>query len=149
MDVRFRGLQTEEDWRWVNSRTNAIWTATTTGIVAFDAETFQVAAMCVFDSWTANSVQMHMAIDKPMVLRHGLLEEVSEYVYVTSKRNIILAPVPADNKKALKLNSHIGMTTICVIKDGYEVGTDINILELRKEDCKWWKDEMMEFEQHG
>lgn len=140
MDIRFKGLETQTEWQWVHSRCSPKYMEDTRGIVAYDAEDMDIKAVCVFDSWTENSVQMHMAIDNPFVLRHGLLEEVAEYVYNQSGRDIILAVVPDTNKKALKLDTHIGMTLVHTVKDGYKRGVDYHLLELRRENCRWFKE---------
>tara|TARA_R110000772_G_scaffold33324_10_gene81222 strand:+ start:2222 stop:2674 length:453 start_codon:yes stop_codon:yes gene_type:complete len=148
MDINYRAISSEDDWKWLYDRAKPVLTPNTTGIVCFDRVKMQIVAMCAFDNWTETSVQMHMAIDNPMILRHGLLEEISQYVYRDAGRDIILATVPADNEKALKLNTHIGMSVVHTIKDGFKRGVDYHLLELRKADCKWWKPEMMELKEN-
>ena len=52
------------------------------GIVAVNKATGEQVAACVMDNWTNNSVQCHYIIDTPIVLRHGFLECVANYIFV-------------------------------------------------------------------
>lgn len=141
MIIHYRNIQSDDDWNWIKTRANPILTEGTTGIIAVDTEVNEIVAMAAFDNWTENSVQMHMAIDRPTILRHGFLEEIGNYVYNTCEKGIILATVPANNPKAVKLDTHIGMDVVYRVKDGFKKGVDYLLLELRKENCRWIKQE--------
>jgi len=143
MDIVFAAMKNSDEWNWMFKRAEPILTVKSKGIVVRDMSTDlnDIVAMAVFDNWTETSVQMHMAIDKVMVLRHGFLEEIAKYVYTQAKRDIILACVPSDNTKALRLNKKIGMTAVHTIKEGFKKGVDYVLLELRKEDCRWLHEE--------
>lgn len=126
----------EEAWNWSAKRANPIWCADTTGFYVRGKDG-EIAACVIFDSWSHNSVNIHMSIDNPMVLRHGLLDEIARFVYTEAGRGVIIGLVPGDNAKALKLNKHIGLKEVHRIRDGYKVGVDMVIMELRKEDCRY------------
>ena len=137
-----RAMNLVEDWPFmIDGGAEPVVCSDTQGIVCeLDGE---VAAMVVMDSWSHNSVQVHMTIKNPMALRHGLLEEVSAHVHLVAGRGILIGLVPGDNEKALKLNKHLGYTEVHRIKDGFSVSVDTVIMELRAENNRWlqrWKD---------
>ena len=100
------------------------------GLVAWDKK---ILGMIVFDTWTENSCQVHIAISTPMVFKHGFLEEAFRYVFEDTGRGIIYGVTPSDNKKALKFNEHAGFVEIYRLKDAHVVGVDLIIQEVRRE----------------
>jgi len=52
---------------------------------------------------------------------------------------MMLATIPSDNAKSLKLSSHIGLDVVHTIKDGFNKGVNYLIMEMRKENCKLLK----------
>jgi hypothetical protein len=109
----------------------------TKGIVALSTEG-EVQGICIMDTWSHNACQVHMYIKNPMVLKHGFLEEIGNFVFgEKSGRELIIGVTPADNKKALRFNRHIGLVENHRIKDGYAKGIDYVITTMRKEHCRW------------
>ena len=94
-------------------------------------------AVCVLDSWSYNSCQIHIWIENAFVLKHGFAEEVFKYVFDTCNRNLIIGVTPADNPKAIKFIKHIGFEEIFRIRDGYREGVDYVVTEIRKENCRY------------
>lgn len=111
-------------------------TEDTKGISAWD-EDGNPLAVCVLDSWSWNSCQIHIWIENAFVLKHGFAQEVFNYVFNTCERNLIIGVTPADNPKALKFIRHIGFEEIYRIKDGYKVGVDYVVTQIRKENCRY------------
>ena len=108
----------------------------TKGIIAWGDEGIPLA-ICVLDSWSYNSCQIHIWIESAFVLKHGFAEEVFNYVFNTCQRNMIIGVTPSDNPKALKFIKHIGFEELYRIKDGYKVGVDYVVTEIRKENCRY------------
>lgn len=135
----FTALDIKRDWHWAVPRLGCRVSEDTQGIVSFN-ERGNYDAMCVMDSWTPNAVQVHLVIENPFVIRTGFLHAIAHHVYVTGGRGIMLGAVPANNAKALKFDKHIGFTEVCRIKDAYDVGVDIVLLEMRRETCRWLND---------
>lgn len=108
----------------------------TKGVVVENAEGAIVAA-ALMDSWTENSCMIHVYIGDPRVIKHRFCEEVFNYVFNTSGRSVIIGATPADNKKALKFNAHVGFEEVTRIPDGYAKGIDYVITQCRKENCRW------------
>lgn len=140
LDVYFRAFG-EEDKEWVSSHLSIPGVSDMNGIVAMTGE--WPAAACILHNWTYNSVMAHIVILKPIVLKHGFIQEVMEYVFNTCGRKIILGSVPSENLKALAFDTHIGFKEVHRVKDGFKDGSDIVLIELRKEDCRWIKDEFV------
>ena len=108
----------------------------TKGVMAVDGEGIP-QAICVLDSWSPNSVQIHIWIENAFVLKHGFAEEVFNYVFNTAGRNMIIGVTPSNNPQALKFIKHIGFQEIFRIKDGHAVGVDFVVTEIRKENCRY------------
>jgi len=43
--------------------------------------------------------------------------------------------VPANNEKAVKLNTHMGFTLKSRLEEAYEVGVDYLLMEMKRENC--------------
>jgi hypothetical protein len=100
--------------------------------------------MAVFDSFTPVAANVHMAIENPMVLRHGFLQAIGEYLFNTRSRARIYGLVPSTNAKALRLNRHIGMQEITRIPKALGEDVDYVVMGMEKQDCKWIPEEMRE-----
>lgn len=135
MTYTYRPLTNRDEWEWASARAECNWCEDTKGVIAY--KNLEIVGAVILDSWSFNSVTIHLAIEDPMTLRHGYPEEVFGYVFNTCGRNIILGATPSDNLKALKFNKHIGFTEVYRVKDGYKVGVDFVIFELRKENCRY------------
>ena len=117
--------------------------ADSTGIIA-ERDGKRVGVV-MFDNWSYSAAQVHIKIEDPLVFKHGMHREVCKYVYLDAGREMMIGLVPADNEKALKLDTHFGFKEIYRLKDGYKVGVDFVIMEMRKADCQYLTDE----EKHG
>jgi hypothetical protein len=105
------------------------------GVVAYKEG--RIVAAVVLDSWSETSCTIHIAVEDPLVFRHGFAEEVFGYVFEFANRRVIIGVTPSNNAKALKFNKHIGFREIYRIRDGYDVGVDYVVQEFRKED--WYE----------
>lgn len=137
MKVRFRSI-IPDDYAWLCSQMTLNITSDTTGFIAFDGDTYDALAAFVCQDWTPTSVQVHQVILKTMVLRHGYLEECADYIFNKAGRLMMLGVVPANNKQALSINKKIGFTEKARIEDAYDVGVDYVLMELKRDNCKYW-----------
>lgn len=136
----FKPLTTETEWKWMKERTHVIACEDSQGIVAYDAGG-RILAVCVADSFTPDSCNVHMAIDSPLVIKHGFLHEIGTHLFETCGRSHIFGLVPASNAKALKFDKHIGFNEVARIPDGVGTGTDYVVMRMNKEDCRWIRKE--------
>jgi len=138
VNVVFRAMRSD-DWPTIKCHLDLHLVEDTKGIMVEDAATGDFLGAAIFDHWMGNSVQVHQIILHPMILRHGFLEEVSKYVYLTGGRGIMYGLIPESNEKALKLDKHIGFTEIGRMPDAVRPGEGVVVMEMRKEDCRYLK----------
>ncbi len=125
-----------EHWEWIQRHTSPALCKDTTGLVAMRGD--QIVGAVVFGGFSPNSCSVHIAIEDPRVVKR-LLQMSGEFVFLHAKRQVVLGMTPADNERALRLNSGVGFKEVHRIKDGYKKGVDFVLQELRQEDCKWFK----------
>lgn len=138
MNIRFFPMELPAEWAWMQARAMPIACADSQGIVAYNGD--QIVACCVADSFTRHGCNVHIAVDNPLVLRHGFLQEVSRHLYDTCGRHRLFGLVPATNEKALKFDQHIGFSEIARIPDGFADGVDYVVLCMEREQCRWLDD---------
>lgn len=95
-----------------------------------------IAGMIGFDSWTPNSVTMHVALDNPACLR-SLLPAIFDYAFVQAGKGLALGIIPAGNERSVNLAKRVGFREAYRVRDGWAVGEDLIVLEMRLEECRW------------
>jgi hypothetical protein len=135
MGIRFFDGQT--DWAWVQSQVGILRVEDTGGMIGYDEDTGEILAACMWDNWTANSVQCHFMTTNPIVFKHGFAQEVFDYIFHYKERKFIYGMVPGDNEKALKINEHFGFTEKMRLPDAWADGIDYVVVELKKENCRY------------
>jgi len=136
-------LSASHEWQWVKERTHVIACEDSQGIVAYDDE-YNILAVVVADSFTVDACCVHIAVDNPFVMRHGFLEEVARHLFVTCGRKRLFGMVPENNKKALKLDAHLGFTEVARVPDAVAEGVAYVIMRLEKQDCRYLPQEFRE-----
>jgi hypothetical protein len=137
MNISLRMFEGADDWRWCNQQVGVNQTADTTGILAVNTDTGERYGACIMDNWTNNSVQCHFMLTRPMVLRHKLLECCFNYMFIERGVARAYGLVPADNAKAVKINTHMGFTLKSVLEEAYDVGVDYLVMEMKRENCTY------------
>ena len=119
---------------WVKELIDPVFCEDTKGIVAVkDGEPIGVMLL---DQWTETSVQCHIGIVNPICLRR-MPYEFCNYVFNTCGRKILIGLTPADNKKAMRLNEHLGFKEVMRMKDAYKQGVDYVMYLMDKTTCKY------------
>ena len=142
MTVQFKAMTTQPEWLWLNERTHVIRCEDTHGIVAYRG--VELGAAAVFDSFTVDACSVHLAIDDPLILRHGLFEQIAYHAYVVCGRTRMFGLVPDNNAKALKLDKHIGFKEVARIPHAVSEDVGYIIMELHRKDCRFLPEEMRE-----
>jgi len=135
MKVLFRRFEGPLDWGFVQKYAPILRVEDTTGIMAIDEDTNTTVGAAIMDTWTPNSVQMHLIAIDPLVFRHGFMEEVFDFIFNVKNLGYIYGMVRETNTKALKIDAHMGFREILRLPDAWAVGEDIIVVELKKEDC--------------
>lgn len=137
MIVKFRKFE-PVDVLTVRTKMPYDLTEHTAGIVAYDTETSETLAVFLAEYWTQTAVTVHQVILKSMVLRHGWIETIAQYVFTDAGRKKMFAVVPDNNAKALSLNAKIGFKQVARLEDAVAEGVDFIVMELKREDCPYW-----------
>ena len=134
------GPTTDADHQLYEQHTGYRTTSDFKGIKAVDDKTGETIAVVGYDYWTPNAVQMHIWI-KDMKALNGrvLMREAFAYPFEQAGRGVVIGTTPADNEACLAFTKWIGFVELYRIKDGWSVGVDMVIQELRKENCYWLK----------
>ena len=132
---QFFPMQKKDEFLWVQEAAECAYCDDMNGIVAY--RDGKLVAAIILESWSYNSVTIHIRVDDPLVFKHGFAEECYEYIFNECNRGVLIGITPANNTKALKFNRHIGLNEIYRIKDGYDVGIDYVVQEARKENCEY------------
>lgn len=143
MKITFHPMKIGRDWANVKKVLPVRLCEDTRGILALDEQSGSIVAAVILDNWTHTAVQMHQWVGHPMVLRHGWLEEIYQFVFQDAGRDIIIGLVPGNNEKALKFNEHLGFKEVYRIKEGFGPDEDYVIMEGRREDFARWAPEQM------
>ncbi len=141
--MRFKPLESKEEWAWFQRRTRVILCEDTQGIVAV-SEQGGILGAAVFDTWTPSSVNVHMALGSPIPIRHGFFAEVAVHAFVRGGKKRMFGLVPSNNAKAIKLDQHIGFREVARVPDALDDGVDYIVMRLDKEDCRWLPEEFRE-----
>ena len=126
-------------WLWFNSYLPVLAVEDSCGMVAVDSYGQKVAG-CVFDNWTNTSVQAHLLILNPFVIRSGFFVCIAEYVFVERRKNMIYSLVPGNNENAIRVNKKLGYSEKCRFEGAFQDGVDYVIMELKKENCKYLRE---------
>lgn len=90
----------------------------------------------LMDHWTLNSVHVHMKV-VPGHMSPAFCREVFSYIFQSCGRGLAIGSTPAHNRSALRFAAAMGFEPKHWIRDGWAIGEDIVISELRKEKCKF------------
>ena len=135
MNLAIRPLDGPTDWPWINSILPLTQVEDTSGLIGFDTDTSERVAACILDNWTYNAVQGHILIQAPSAVKHGFLEACADFIFNYSGRDALYAMVAANNKRALKLDKHLGFTEVFRMPEGFDKGIDYIVMQLLKENC--------------
>jgi len=118
---------------------NYVKTHSSRGLAA-ESDDGKVYIICILDSWTAGSVQMHINVFSPIGFRdYTFINEVFTFAFITADRLTAILVIGEDNVKAINLANRLGFKDLAHISDGHAPGVDSVLYEMRKADCKWLK----------
>lgn len=129
---------------WASIKTGVAFSSEARGISVIDQDR-RTRGVVVFDSWTPNAAQVHMAIDTPMATK-TLIEAAADYVFHTACRKLVWMMIRETKTQAVKLARHIGFREMYRVTDGWADGRDIILFELRRDDCRWLSEKVV---RHG
>lgn len=126
----------QEEWDWFKERTSVIMCEDSQGVVAYDSKG-RIMAACVADSFTVDACSVHLAIDRPIVLKSGFLEAIADHLFNTCGRARIFGLLPSNNQRAIKFDEHIGFTRVATIPNAIREGVDYIVMVMERGQCPW------------
>jgi hypothetical protein len=90
-----------------------------------------------YDHWTENAVEMHIWLQGKHALTRKLLREAFTFPFVTCNKGVVIGVTPGNNASALEFNRSVGFKETYRIRDGWSLGTDMVIQEMRRDECRW------------
>lgn len=101
-----------------------------------------ILAMCLYDHWAYNSVQVHIYSKGPKyLLDKTFLREIFGFPFIQAERGILYSVTPADQEASLAVSKALGFVEVIRLKDGWKPGIDWVVKEMRKENCRWLDDQ--------
>ena len=122
-------------YEWLTSRTKGSVSPDFKAIEAVDKEG-RIHGMVGYSGWTDTAVVMHIALDNPAALRH-LVQPGFSYPFIMANRFISLVIVNSNNPRSMNLCEHLGYREVYRVKDGFQVGVDQVLYEMRRDECRW------------
>lgn len=104
------------------------------------AEAGRILGMVGYCDWAPNSARLHVAVERPWVIKY-LLEPGFAYPFQEVGVGLLIGITPANAIHAVKFNRHLGFREAHRIKNGWGVGVDLIVFEMRREECRWLKPE--------
>lgn len=126
---------TLDDFKWIQAHAHCVCTPYARALKAID-EAGDIRGMVAFDNWTVNAVQVHMAVDTPIAWR-SLLPAAFHFAFEMAGKGLVVGITPASNERALSLSRKAGFRQPYRIKDGWAVGEDMVVSEMRKDECRY------------
>lgn len=126
---------TPEALAWLCERAGCVLTPSATSVQAVDG-TGRIRGVLAFDCWTLTAAQAHMAVDTPIVWRH-LLRPGFDYVFRQARRSVLLGVIPSSNTRSCAMARAAGLREVYRVKDGWAVGDDLVVHEMRRDECRW------------
>lgn len=97
----------------------------------------EIVAGVVFNNYNESNVFTHIGIKRQTKLLPVLLHHVFQYAFVANKMKRVTALVSSDNDKSLRLCDHIGFDHESVMVDAGRDGSDLYVLVMWPENCRW------------
>ena len=98
-----------------------------------------VKAVVVYCGFYGKSCNVHVSGDGSHWATRDFLKSVFVLPFKKWNLKVIIGTVAGSNKKALKLDRHLGFREVAVIPDAHNDG-DLVILEMRPADCRFLGD---------
>jgi hypothetical protein len=133
---------TPDDVPWIVERAHCAPTSRFMAIKAVD-NAGVIRGMVGYDSWSRNSCEAHVAVESPIAWR-SLVVPTFHYPFEQMGLGVLLALIPAWNARSQQLVKRLGFRETYRIRDGFEIGVDNVLFEMRRDECRWLPQQVRE-----
>jgi RimJ/RimL family protein N-acetyltransferase len=96
----------------------------------------RLMGIVAYNNFCGKICSMHIVGDGNWVSRE-FIRIAFDYPFNQCGLKAILSPIASNNTKALKFDLHFGFQEVHRVKDGWEQGVDLILLQLLKEECRY------------
>lgn len=125
---------------WLEERAGCVLTRDARAIKAVSGAG-RILGMVAYDGWMPNSVQAHMAVEVPAAWR-ALLGPAFRYPFLQARKGVLVGVIPASRARSVAMAGRLGFREAHRVRDGADVGEDLVVFEMRKDECPWLGEEM-------
>lgn len=94
-------------------------------------------AMVIYDGWTPRAVQVHIFSRGPKYLfRRDFVSAIFYYPFIEASKSILYTVTPESSESNV-VSKALGFRETHRIKDGWDVGVDMVIKEMTREECRY------------
>lgn len=128
----------EKLWAFMNARMGIPWSSDfrAIGVVRGDL----LCAVVGYNGFMGRVCFMHSAIDDPSVIDRTFVRAIFEYPFDQCGVKYIFAAVDEKNQQALDIDFRCGFELYDTLAGGAEEGSDLLLLRLTRDNCRWLKD---------
>jgi hypothetical protein len=124
------------DGDWVMGRIEGVFNEKTDHVVAMHRDGKTVGGV-VFTGYLGSSLMMHSAGSKDNWVTRDFLWMIFHYAFAQLNCRKAMGLVKSTNHVALRVNKHLGWTVAAVIDDVYPDGSDLVIMEMTRDQCRY------------
>lgn len=94
-------------------------------------------AMVIYDGWTPRAVQCHVYSHGPKFLfDSSFVRAMFQYPFIECDKKLLYTITPS-NAESLAVSRALGFRESYRIKDAWDVGIDLVVKEMTREECKY------------
>lgn len=128
-------VQGEAIGRWVCEQAGGHWTDICQAIGQVDNEG-NILVGVMYDGYTGSSIAIHSRCDQPKKVSRDFYKAIFDYPFNKLKVKRLTGLVCITNKKAQKVNEHLGFKREAVLADYFPDGDGI-VYIMRPEECRF------------
>lgn len=128
-------VQGESVGRWVCEKAGGQWTDICQAIGQVD-EDGNIFVGVMYDSYTGSSVAIHSRCDNPKKVSRSFYKAIFDYPFNKLNVKRLTGLVCIKNKKAQRVNEHLGFKREAILADYFPEG-DAIVYIMRPEECRF------------
>lgn len=101
----------------------------------------ELVAGVVFDNFNGSNATAHIAIAKPCKAAREMIRHAFVYAFRHCGLRRLTGMVPATEPKTLAFDRHLGFEEECVMKHAAPDGSDMYVLVMWPDKCRWLREE--------